>query len=262
MPRTSGGGARRNTRRATPSAQEMLNSLGKEIFGSDFKGAVTAASKGEFNRITDVMYDDTQAMDFYDPRPDYENLAGKRAIKDPLWSSRSRPFYEVIDMSLDMEDLIPSKQRANLRIPGEQPDELEDTSPADITLVPTSTTNPQRPRTVAAGYDEEEEKLTVVFRDGTFYNYYEVDENEWKAFKANRSKGAIIAQMLDFHPRGPADVSSLSKKAQQAFYRYSRGAQVAKSGKATGQTKATYKTIAQKSRGKNPSTGGKNTRGR
>jgi len=255
MPRTSGGGARRNTRRATPSAQEMLNSLGKEIFGSDFKGAVTAASKGEFNRITDVMYDDTQAMDYYNPT-DYNNLAGESAKYDPLFTSRSRPFYEVIDMNIDLG------RQGNLRVPGEQPDEDEDDSPADITLVPTSTTNPQRPRTVAAGYDEEEEKLTVVFRDGTFYNYYEVDENEWKAFKANRSKGAIIAQMLDFHPRGPADVSSLSKKAQQAFYRYSRGAQVAKSGKATGQTKATYKTIAQKSRGKNPSTGGKNTRGR
>lgn len=260
MANVSGRGARRNTRRATPSAQEMLNSLGKEIFGSDFKGAVTAASKGEFNRITDVMYDDTQAMDYYDPTA-YNNLAGEPAAYDPLYTSRSRPFYEVIDMNIDLS------RQGNLRVPGEQPDELEDDSPADITLVPTSSTNPQRPRTVAAGYDEEEEKLTVVFRDGTFYNYYEVDENEWKAFKANRSKGAIIAQMLDFHPRGPADVSSLSKKAQQAFYRFSRGAQIASGGKAKGQTRATYKTIDQRARaskqtGKNPSKGGRAPKGR
>jgi hypothetical protein len=253
MPRTTGGGARRNVRRVPSSAQEMLNSLGREVFGDTFQGSVTAASKGEFNRITDVMYDDTQAMDYYNPTQ-YNNLAGQQAKFDPQFTSRSRPFYEVIDMNIDLN------RQSNLRVPGEQPDEYEDDSPADITLVPTSTTNPKRPRTVAAGYDEEEEKLTVVFRDGTFYNYYEVDENEWKAFKANRSKGAVIAQMLDFHPRGPADVSSLSKKAQQAFYRFSRGAQIASEGKAKGQTRATYKTVTQrttKQTGKNPSKGGK-----
>jgi hypothetical protein len=251
MPRTSGGGARRNTRRATPSAQEMLNSLGKEIFGGEFRGAVTAASKGEFNKITDIMYDDTESMEHYDP-VSYKNLAGTMSKNDTL---RSRPFYEVIDLNTDLD--IPS----NLKVPGYKgPQYDEDTSPADLTVVPTSTTNPKRPRTVAAGYDEEEEKLTVMFRDGTLYNYYEVDENEWKAFKANRSKGAIIAQMLDFKPRGEAD--SISGPAQKAFYRYSRGSQIHAKGAVSGQTKTTYKTIAQKSRGKNPSTGGKNTRGR
>lgn len=259
MARIAGGGARRNTRRATPSAQEMLNSFGRQVFGDEFQGGPIAASKGEFNKATDIMADDSLTMDpFYNPT-EYDNLAGLPMSMDTMYNKKegwsSRPFYEVVDLTGD------------LQVPGELPDTMEDTSPADITLIPTSTTNPKRPRTVAAGYDEDEMKLTVVFRDGTFYNYYEVTKTEWTAFKANRSKGAIIAQMLDFKPRGYADVSSLSKKAQQAFYRFSRGSQIHNKGKEAGQTKSAYKTATQRTRatkqtGKNPSKGGTNPRGR
>lgn len=62
--------------------------------------------------------------------------------------------------------------------------------------IPTSSTNYKRPRTVAAGYSPdpnypETDKgiLTVVFRDGTFYNYYEVTHGEWQNFHASYSKG-------------------------------------------------------------------------
>jgi len=257
MVRPTGGSS--SSRRAAPSAQEMMNAIGRDIFGDDFQGAVTASSKASFNKISDIMFDDSQSMDYYNPT-NYGNWAGEvYQTADGLAPGRST--YEIIDFNQNM-NVDQLDNPANWKIPGFQPDEMEDTSPADITLVPTSTTNPQRPRTVAAGYDEYEEKLTVIFRDGTFYNYYEVTGGEWAAFKANRSKGAIIASMLDFKPRGPADVSSLSKQAQQAFYRYSRGAQIHQKGKASGQTKTTYKTIAQSKRGKNPSTGGKNPRGR
>jgi len=247
-------GGRSSSRRAAPSAQEMMNAIGRDIFGDDFKGGVTAASKGAFNKISDIMFDDTQSMDYYNPT-EYNNLAGDPMSMDTMYNAQegysSRPFYEVVDLTGD------------LVVPGMQgPQNEEDTSPADLTLVPTSTTNPARPRTVAAGYDEYEEKLTVVFRDGTFYNYYEVSGSEWAAFKANRSKGAVIYRMLDFKPRGPADVSTLGAKAQQAFYRYSRGAQIHMKGKGAGQTKTTYKTVSQKNAGKNPSKGGKNPRGR
>jgi len=261
MARTTGGGARRNTRRAAPSANELLNTFGKEIFGSDFKGAVTASSKGEFNKITDIMYDDMESMAHYDPQS-YRNRAGLPGSSDPRFdpsgkTKSSRPFYEIGDP----DEVIGLS--SNLLIPGyEGPQGGEDTSAADITVVPTSTTNYRRPRTVAAGYDEDEEKLTVIFRDGTFYNYYEVDENEWKAFKANRSKGAIIAQMLDFKPRGEADASSMSAKAQQAYYRFSRGAQIHVKGAVNGQKGVAFKTEGQSKRtakaaGKNPSKGGK-----
>lgn len=62
--------------------------------------------------------------------------------------------------------------------------------------IPTSSTNYKRPRTVAAGYtpdpnypESDNGILTVVFRDGTFYNYYEVTHGEWQNFHASYSKG-------------------------------------------------------------------------
>jgi hypothetical protein len=242
----------------------MMNAIGRDIFGDDFQGGVTASSKGEFNRISDIMFDDSQTMDPYYNPTNYANWAGEdyeKQVGEDIFLAPGRSTYELIDFNQNM-NIEQLNNTANFRIPGFKPDEMEDDSPADITVVPTSTTNPDRPRTVAAGYDEEEEKLTVIFRDGTFYNYYEVSGGEWAAFKANRSKGAIIARMLDFKPRGPANVSDLSTQAQKAFYRYSRGAQIAVKGKVPGQTKTMYKTIAQSKRGKNPSTGGKNPRGR
>ena len=101
-----------------------------------------------------------------------------------------------------------------------------DDSPAELTVVPTSTINPERPRTVAAGYDKTENKITVVFRDGTFYNYYQVTPQEWQRFKAVVSKGRYIYNYLDTHPRGPADVSAISATARKAFYRFTRAAQI------------------------------------
>jgi hypothetical protein len=206
----------------------MLRSITSNVFGDEFSGVPVTATKAEFKNMNDAWLDNDVSMDYYDPKK-YDNLAGQTQAVD---TQLSRQFYEVIGV--------------NEYVPGYSgPQNEEDTSPAPLTLVPTSTTNPQRPRTVAAGYDEEEEKLTVMFRDGTLYNYYEVDANEWAAFKANRSKGAIIYRMLDFKPRGYADESSMSKGAREAFYRYSRGVQVVKEGKGKGQTKATYKTVSQ-----------------
>ena len=255
MANVSRGGGGKGRRAALPSANELLNSLGRQVFGEEFSGVSVSASKTEITSMTKAFLSDDKSMDYYDPRQ-YKNLGAivrgdeEYAVDRASDTLNSRQFYEVIG--------------AELFVPGYKgPQGGEDTSPADLTLVPTSTTNPQRPRTVAAGYDEEEEKLTVMFRDGTLYNYYEVDPNEWEAFKANRSKGAVIYRMLDFKPRGYASQSTMSKEAREAFYRFSRGIQVVKGKKQyPGQEETKYKTIAQakraaKATGKNPSKGGK-----
>ena len=239
--RPSSGRGRSNRKMSLPSAQEMIRGMATDLFGSEWESIPVASSKAEFNAVTDTMYD-SSVMDQYDPQY-YDNLAGYTR-NELLNEGRdaSRAFVNPLDMIA-----IPG----NLEVPGYQGPQLdEDESPADLTLVPTSTTNPDRPRTVAAGYDAAEEKLTVMFRDGTLYNYYEVDENEWAAFKANKSKGAIIYQMLDFKPRGYADASNLSKNARAAFYRFGRGVQSYKGGKIKGQTKTTYKTVGQSKRGR------------
>lgn len=99
-------------------------------------------------------------------------------------------------------------------------------APAPLTVLPTSTTNYQRPRTVAAGYDPKRETLTVVFRDGLFYNYYDVKPSTWSAFKATISKGRFIRQYLDSHARGDAAMGSLPTYARETLYRIVRTNQI------------------------------------
>lgn len=96
--------------------------------------------------------------------------------------------------------------------------------------IPTSSTNYARPRTVAAGYDEDNQVMTVVFRDGTFYNYYQVSPTEWEAFHASYSKGRPWLNKknskqpgdgLFIHkPRGEAtDLSTMDPRIREALVR-------------------------------------------
>ena len=229
--RPTGGGGTRSNRVSQPSAQEQLGAFYgfsknqtdkiQKITGVDnpFQGLPTSASKGEFGEYKEIIsMPDT--MKYFKSDKQHadmgytQNLAGLPYEAD---SGYARPFYE--------EDLS---------IPGYKgPQYEEDDSPAALTVVPTSTTNPERPRTVAAGYDAEEEKITVVFRDGTFYNYYEVSNTEWQAFKSRVSKGQYIYKYLDFKPRGAADVQGISQTARKAFYKLSRASQISAKGKKT-----------------------------
>jgi hypothetical protein len=121
------------------------------------------------------------------------------------------------------------------------PDETPyDSSPVELTERPTQTTNSQRPRTVAAGYRpyqgskskpyaEQLGKMTVMFRDGTLYNYYDVSPGQWRGFKASISKGRPFLNRKNQYqgqdgefiklPRGLADVSNISEKVRQSIYR-------------------------------------------
>lgn len=112
-----------------------------------------------------------------------------------------------------------------------------DTSPAPISLMPTSSIYPQRPRTVAAGFDPSRRVLTVVFRDGTFYNYYNVTNTTWGNFKRAHSKGQYIKTFLDGHHRGAAgaDASLLKAGHMEALYRAARTAQALANGLQKGQ---------------------------
>jgi len=111
-------------------------------------------------------------------------------------------------------------------------------NPAILTDVPTSSTNYSRPRTVAAGYDTETKTMTVVFRDGTFYNYYEVTPGEWQAFSASLSKGKPwlnrrnSKQAMDGlfvgKPRGRADIGSVPPAIREQLYRVARSQQIAR----------------------------------
>lgn len=114
--------------------------------------------------------------------------------------------------------------------------------PAPLTVRPTSSTNFQRPYTVAAGWerypsqgrktqDQELGTLTVMFRDGTLWNYYNVDRSFWITFRSAISKGQFINKhaqnpRLNSYPHGPADVSGVPASTQQYIQQTSREAQV------------------------------------
>lgn len=68
----------------------------------------------------------------------------------------------------------------------------------DDFLDPTSTSNPMRPRTLAAHWRAVDSTLIVMFRDGTIWEYPGVvDRFAWNSFRAAVSKGAWIYTNLD-----------------------------------------------------------------
>ena len=255
MARIRGGGAAGRRPAALPSAQEMLGAIGKPLgfgpkqtrgmmgilsqeggFQSPFAALPTAASTGEFFETISLL-NATDTMRYYNPQsPDevaYRNQAGEAVFPtlgedvyyvddqgDFVDRSRGRKFY---DEDLDTGEVV---------IPGQKgPQENESDAPAPLSLVPTSSSNPDRPRTVAAGYDKGRQVLTVVFRDGTYYNYYEVNTNEWQDFKKRVSKGQYIYKYLDYKPRGAANVNSLPSYARTALYKLTRAIQLQRDAK-------------------------------
>lgn len=150
----------------------------------------------------DLADDEAQSMEFY------------------AWNEEGYAYQPKGDYPVDFVPLPPYP---------DLPDANQ--APAPITLIPTSTINPDRPRTVAAGYDKAQRKLTVIFRDGTYYNYYEVSNTEWQNFKRARSKGRFIAAYFDQQkPRGPADVMSIPAFARETVYRFLRTGQKFRNG--------------------------------
>lgn len=130
------------------------------------------------------------------------------------------------------------------------------TSAAPLSEVPTSTTDPSRPRTVAAGYQIDQGdtvgKLTVVFRDGTYYNYYEVTPIEWERFQANQSKGVFIRHFLDTKPRGVANASNIDPVIRQKLYRVLETAQRFNKGRLAPASRRGRKTKAASGTAANP----------
>lgn len=120
---------------------------------------------------------------------------------------------------------------------------------AGLTDMPTSTTNFKRPRTVAAGWAENEDDyqkgtLTVVFRDGTPYNFYDVPRSVWIKFHNSISKGRpyLNSTFPKEYAHGPADVASLSDSMRDAVYMAARTTQLYYGTNGKGHYQTSYKT--------------------
>lgn len=108
----------------------------------------------------------------------------------------------------------------------------EDQHPAAITIRATSTSNPARPRTIRAGYEYSTGTLTVIFRDGTWWNYYGVNVDMWNDFRVAPSKGRyLIDSGLNNWPKmGPPSMGQMSDAYVRALSG-SRYAQLGTGGK-------------------------------
>jgi hypothetical protein len=229
MARISGKAAR--TQRAVlPSSQELLNMLEPVLGGgNNFVGLPTAASTGEFFEAISVT-----TNQYYNPQS-YADAARRNQAGEAVGSDDFKTFYvdadgNFVDRSAGRK--FYDEEDGELVVPGYKgPQEGESNAAAPLSVVPTSSTDPSRPRTVAAGYDRVREVLTVVFRDGTFYNYYEVRPTEWQDFKRRVSKGQYIYKYLDFKPRGPANVRSIPAGARKTLYGLARLNQLKSGGK-------------------------------
>lgn len=200
-----------------------------------FAAIPVAAQGAEFETIPLMSTREIKA-EFYNPQSseyvDEHNLAGMAIAGTNTegvfggtiyYDENGRPLERVMGRRFYDQGEDPS----DVYVPGEPSAYgADDSHPARLTVVPTSSSNPRRPRTVAAGYDKARQLITVIFRDGTFYNYYDVDPKEWQAFKSRVSKGQYIYKYLDFHRRGPADVSTIPSYQRTALYRIARSAQV------------------------------------
>jgi hypothetical protein len=165
--------------------------------------------------------------------------------------------------------------------------------------IPTSTTNARRPRTVAAGYarrrypngkdgkpGEEYGILTVVFRDGTIWNYDNdgakggVTEGQWLNFRASVSKGRPWINEKKFGEGREADAAFIDPQIKAKIYEVAREYQLQNASvrkyRAPDQSKKTKARVQRvgkmsakraqtqfrgpvpKKGGTNPSTGGKN----
>jgi hypothetical protein len=105
-------------------------------------------------------------------------------------------------------------EAASELIKGEGQDEDDpDFEVQDSAVSATTSSNPSRPRTLSAGYDSKNQVMTVLFRDGQWWEYRGVSPSIWRGFKFADSKGKYLRSSgLDsWGDMGPANVSAMPR---------------------------------------------------
>lgn len=99
--------------------------------------------------------------------------------------------------------------------------DFEVTIPNDVQTEMRSapTTNPTRPRALTIGYNPNERKLIVVFRDNTWWEYRNVPAEMWVALKASKSTGKYLREsgLDNWGDMGPANQDNLSESTKVRF---------------------------------------------
>lgn len=133
--------------------------------------------------------------------PSVELLFGSRAEQGNAQTSASKVLPTLEDY-LFTNPITKKEQKA-------EEDSFQTVAATNMRA--TTSTNPKRPRTIKAGYDLKTQTMTVVFRDGTWWNYYDVPSYMWQGFILSESKGRYLSDSgLDQWPKmGPADPAGM-----------------------------------------------------
>lgn len=104
------------------------------------------------------------------------------------------------------------EENPDIAIP-EDPDFEVDSGAHSAAMSVTSSSNPARPRTLKAGYDYKTKTLTVVFRDGLWWEYRNVEPEVWTGFQSAPSKGKFLISsgLNQWEDMGPANVAIMPK---------------------------------------------------
>lgn len=133
-----------------------------------------------------------------------------------------RSSIPSIKESLDTPDLKASSLLDNMLSEAEaavKDDEFEVMDTGAPAMLPTTSTNPSKPRTLKAGYDYANQTLVVVFRDGTWWEYRNVPVNMWDNFKSSESKGKYLREsgLDNWDAMGPANINEMPKHRREAL---------------------------------------------
>ena len=130
---------------------------------------------------------------------------------NPALTSR---YENMIAGLQDSPDTYEDPRRADPEFEAITPTELTDGSFWARQNMSTPTSNPDRPRTRTAGYDSKNYILTVQFRDGTLYNYYDVNPEIWDEFRSATSiNDFITSTFASWSNKGPVTGASSSSLA-------------------------------------------------
>lgn len=136
----------------------------------------------------------------------------RQALREPYQRSTEkyeRTFFEDTDLddSPAPEDrgevLGAGTGRAERAIRKEDLDDIRWDPARAYPQIQTHTSNPERPRTIAAGYDPKNAIVRVTFRNGVTYEYLGVSPRIWSTFQRAPSPGRYINQVLDQYPYRP-----------------------------------------------------------
>lgn len=226
-----------------PSAQETAVRRNYERRTDPNIPRRVASGRGGFAMTADQAIAAASLMDRSVTASPLSTLPDDKITRDYFRSDEWNEYYDYDQTGYDYRNLssTPYDRQAEATMRAMTGTAMT-REPAEISLIPTSTINPERPRTVAAGYDPDRRVLTVIFRDGTFYNYYQVSEEEWQGFKNQQSKGRYIKAFLDGKPRGTANMNAVDLQGREGAYRIGRTGQWTFEGQLPGQGDRTQGT--------------------